>query len=424
MRWQPGKRWALSESVWGPRAGWCDSHAFFDTDSTERQMFECDWERALAHGIARYIERVDDDDGDENAEVEDGDEAFDRPEPEEVAEVLWRFRNVVYSAFAFYASQGSSSDVTQMTLNSFIGFTRDCQITTKKSPFCTPSHLCTVFIEVNASNIRALKPGETPAEKLAERPPRSGRDLVAAERPQQERERVNQSAKPSGGTSRPQQEKHNHMRGINRQEWLQLLVKLACMRYILPGKLRDVSDAVHRLLRVDVEPRIAPGVLESGNTFRYYHLYTRGVDAVLSRFEPSLRRLFRLLARRGSMLQVPKAVAQEGGVRTSQVMMSYEAWAESIRCFGLQGSDITERHVTLAFVWARMKVVDEQADRSRAKLTHLAFEDWLEALCRIAAYKALPTDDELAAAPISPKCAGLYLRRMRLETPVDRKSVV
>ena len=40
--------------------------------------------------------------------------------------------------------------------------------------------------------------------------------------------------------------------------------------------------------------------------------------------------------------------------------------------------DLTERHVVLAFVWARMRVIDEQSGSSRPKLTNLTFEDWLE----------------------------------------------
>lgn len=42
-----------------------------------------------------------------------------------------------------------------------------------------------------------------------------------------------------------------------------------------------------------------------------------------------------------------------------------------------------------------MRTIDEEDYASRAKLSHLAFEDYLEAICRIAGILALPTDDEL-----------------------------
>ena len=45
-----------------------------------------------------------------------------------------------------------------------------------------------------------------------------------------------------------------------------------------------------------------------------------------------------------------------------------------------------------------MRVIDEALPRSRAKMTQLAFEDFLEALARVSAMKATPTDDEVAAA--------------------------
>ena len=48
------------------------------------------------------------------------------------------------------------------------------------------------------------------------------------------------------------------------------------------------------------------------------------------------------------------------------------------RLFELIDVDLTVSDAKLAFVWARMRVVDEQTDRGNIKLTHLNFEDWLE----------------------------------------------
>ena len=43
-------------------------------------------------------------------------------------------------------------------------------------------------------------------------------------------------------------EKYNRKKALNRQEFLQCIVHMACMRYVQPGEVVDVSDAVHYLL--------------------------------------------------------------------------------------------------------------------------------------------------------------------------------
>ena len=40
---------------------------------------------------------------------------------------------------------------------------------------------------------------------------------------------------------------------------------------------------------------------------------------------------------------------------------------------------LTQRFVTLIFVWSRMRVVDEASAKERARLLQLSFEDFLEA---------------------------------------------
>ena len=55
----------------------------------------------------------------------------------------------------------------------------------------------------------------------------------------------------------------------------------------------------------------------------------------------------------------------------------------------------------------------EKDNKSRVKRTHLGFEDFLEAICRVACLKALPTDGELEDAECDN--AGTYLIRLRAE---------
>ena len=86
---RPPKPWKLEDSIWAPRKQWCDSLDFYDTDACERKMFESDWNRCLQCGLAKYIERMDDEEIGRSGE-DDG-----VSEVEEVAKVLWEYHDLV-----------------------------------------------------------------------------------------------------------------------------------------------------------------------------------------------------------------------------------------------------------------------------------------------------------------------------------------
>ena len=69
----------------------------------------------------------------------------------------------------------------------------------------------------------------------------------------------------------------------------------------------------------------------------------------------------------------------------------------------------------MAFSWSKMQTVNEQDTRARIKMTHLCFEDFLEALCRLAVLKALPTLDDLAEAECGD--AGTFLLQSASGSP-------
>ena len=63
-----------------------------------------------------------------------------------------------------------------------------------------------------------------------------------------------------------------------------------------------------------------------------------------------------------------------------------------------------------------MHTINEHAPKSRIRMTHLHFVDWLEALCRLSQLKAMPTDDEIASDPHSHD-ACTYLLRLAVRDP-------
>ena len=54
-----------------------------------------------------------------------------------------------------------------------------------------------------------------------------------------------------------------------------------------------------------------------------------------------------------------------------------------------------QREGTLVFVMSRLRVIDEESERGRRKLSTLSFEDFLEAIVRLSTVKALPSTTEL-----------------------------
>ena len=98
-------------------------------------------------------------------------------------------------------------------------------------------------------------------------------------------------------------------------------------------------------------------------------------------------------------------------------IVSYSDWMEFMKRFNLIADDCTERDATLCFVWSRMRTIDEENAKSRLKMQHLAFEDFLEAICRLSGLLALPTDDDLS--DFGHPHAGAFLLTMRNDNPEE-----
>ena len=64
-----------------------------------------------------------------------------------------------------------------------------------------------------------------------------------------------------------------------------------------------------------------------------------------------------------------------------------------------------------------MLTIDEQHEKSRIKWTHLSFEDFLEALCRLACLKAYPTDKEIE--DYGAQDAPRYLHALEMDDPPE-----
>jgi hypothetical protein len=187
-------------------------------------------------------------------------------------------------------------------------------------------------------------------------------------------------------------DKFNKDKALNRYEFLQLLVRIAIIRYVLTRQIPDVSDALHELFNQVLDQKLDNAVLQDSDIFRKKYCYIRSTTDVLTKYEPSLRVLYNMYAQAdqgdGKGLNM--------GIANKKDKISYEEWQRLTRDLRLLDESFTPRLATLCFTWSKMRVIDESSLKGRAKLLHLSFEDFLEALVRMACMKGLPFDEEIA----------------------------
>ena len=136
-----------------------------------------------------------------------------------------------------YASLGASDDITQVRNNAFSQFVAECKLADKHSTHCKPTHFDQLFVAVDASNAN----GKT-------------------------------------------DERYNAKKALNRQEWLQCLVKIAIMKFVQSKACDDVSEALFKLMQ-HIEPRLDTRIFIEPNDFRATYLYHQATDEALRRHE-------------------------------------------------------------------------------------------------------------------------------------------
>ena len=426
-------------SVWYPRLKWCDGKDLYDHDDVKLERFEIEWQRAMKLGLERLIMRYDDD----AAFDDDGDGVPD--EVEEVAGALWQFRDAWQLLFAYYAASDSSSE-EQMSLNEWSRFVEDCELVDRRSKHCKKQDYDTMFIAIDTMGAKHQKDLDERRARLAaggarrQREADKGKDVSlnkAKVAPPLQRARTvtlsmasgeesvicpqetaaaggaasvvngvgaGQGAVPrispriseqavSGGLS--MQVGGDQKKAFSRTEFLVALVHIAINKYVLSGRMSDVSDAISKLFTVDIQPRIGVSI-PVPDFFRYRHAYTEDVDKVLRKNYESLTALFSALC---------------DGAKGAAGLLSLSVWLAFLRNAYLLGEDISERDGMLCFLWSRMVVIDDKTIKGHMKWQNLAFEGFMEALCRVARLKALPTEEEILHADCPD--AGAFILKLK-----------
>jgi hypothetical protein len=359
------KVWRLEESIWAPRAKWCDAKDFYDHEEFRRRRLDLDWLRLLERqNMAKEIVRMDD----TNAIDLDGDGVAD--EVGEVREALWQFHEMHSAIFAHYASSAVGSDIQTMSFNAWNAFVGDFGLASAKSKHCKSADLDRIFITVDTrSRFAAGHKSEASTKGIFAR------------------------------------------KELDRTEFLAALIHVAIAKYILQGSLADVSDALVKLFAVDMSPRLDPLLFAEPNAFRAAHCYIESVDAPLRRHEAVLRHIFSGIPKIGLDASARAALSKSAKFPSLGPLVTLENWMNFLRALRVFDVDVAEREGQLCFCSARMGVVDGEAGKGLVKATSLPFEGFLEALCRLSTLKALPFKVDILAA--SAEDAGTFMLNLK-----------
>ena len=366
------KEWSLDDTFWIHRKNWCDSRDYYDTNSVKQLKIDGDLARALKGGLSDFISEYNDPTqapveragGSTPMTEEEEEKARKAEEIRELRKVFWDNCSTFNALFDIYAALGGDS-ILDLSLNEFLEFLKDCRLVNEKSKTMNKAEMSKLFNSVDGSA--------------------AGSD--------------------------------NSDKALSRCEFLECLVRLAVMKYVLPGTMRDISDALSVLFAKDIWPTLDPGVFCSPDEFRRESCYSREICELLSAYLPSLKLIFNNSSSVSRVQGLSAAACKKLGL-----LMSLGQWKRLMRVLKIVGPDVTERDVMLCFVLARMSVVDGYSGRGQLKEQNLSFEGFVEAICRASMLKSLPTDEEVEKAGFSD--AGSFLLHLQATAPSRYRTII
>ena len=275
----------------------------------------------------------------------------------DMASAMWEFDDLMLVIFDYYASLGSDGRISSMTFNEWTMFYQDYHL--HKNNQSLKAELDRVFIAVDTKASHVFKAAKAAAE--------------------QQGRRIDSDA--------------DEKKALKRPEFCTALVTVATLKFLKTNMVSNVADAFRKLMLEVIEPLVDYDKLPDPNLFRRF-CYVFAVSNELMKANSSLRILHKAL----SEYEFGKGAKRLGP----------RGWRDALRAFNFLGMDISERDCTLCFVWSRMASSSPSVADDR-----LPFESFLEALCRLASIKALPTDEEMAAKGCED--AGKYVQLMLSE---------
>ena len=350
------RRWNLDASIWGPRKASSNAKDYFETEAAWRKTFEFHWNETInSHGLENSIMKT-------QARLlpkELSDETrqeLARQELDEVREGVWRHHIIIYSAFDYYAALFADNDadgepdIFAVSYKGYLSFVRDVNVVDAN---CPARLLDLIFKQVN----------------------------------------VDLDAKAAGG-----------LHTLDRNEWLEVVVRVTLLKYVQSGLINDISDAIYEFCS-GLGRALPAQIRLNSNLFRSRFCYVEQTDAALLKHEGSLVALY----------DVYSGFNETVSSLNSGRLMSLDELSTMIEQLGfIESEQISPFELRLVFTRSRMRCVCEGTARSQIRLRHLLYEDFLEAVVRIATTIALPTDAELEET--GAKDAGAFLMMLRADT--------
>ena len=388
-RRRPKSTWHLTESIFAPRQETGNSSDFFETDLARASMFTCDWELLKdSHGLSHKVRslsvptptnRSDADNGSDARAGSNGGSSGGagttlpgQDGVDAVQQVLKAHHELLYGCFDYYSAaidakrtERGEYEIWSLSLLGYTQFCRDA---------CIYSWVPLDLLDLIWHQVKA------------------------------------EDRKNGTVTTTSHGEGKGHT--LVRHQFLQAVVRIATAAYVgmaesksfckgskggRGGKsadrprARSVAEALEWLC-AEIEAGCPPEVHQDSNSFRRHRCYSEQVDLALRRHQDSLKRIF--LAYSSLNLNLSDEFLRRG-------MMSVGEWVACLEHLGFfETRQITLLGAKLIFKWSIIRggVAANYHTVSVQRLRNLHFEDFLEALVRIACIIALPTDWELSEA--------------------------
>jgi hypothetical protein len=361
----PAVPWSLARSIWGPRKTNSDSRDYYDTEALEEEIVRADW-KMIVEEEGGYILKNDDD--------KDAAGSGSSHEVEEVLAVLLEFKSALLNLYNYWsgstttpamASSLTSDSWLTIAWGAYLAFMNEHQIIDESSHFCTSAHVTILFEGLNSDDSRPAKPS-------------------AAE----------VSGKGKGGMT-VNQNKTTDKKSLDRREYLQSLVRLAVMKFVKPGIVPDVSEALRRLVTENLIGHASSESLSDANAFREDSCYYEEIDNIIQGEGTRLHALYNRYA---------KLMGENLSGYSSNATMELPEWLKLLENRGMFADErkgVTFKQAVLIFIRSRMRCRDDGLSSVTKTLTKQAlkmrtmfFCDFCEGLVRLTA-----TIDVLPMAP-------------------------